>query len=126
MKQATTRLLDKSQRSIRAAEQLLASHDAEFAASRAYYAMFYIAEALLNEKDLRFKKHGGVHGAFGESFVKTGIFEDKFHRWLLEAFDLRITSDYGVDALITDEDVAKLLDHARQFLDAARRYLAAS
>ena len=27
--------------------------------------MFYLAEALLNEKELRFKKHGGVHAAFG-------------------------------------------------------------
>jgi uncharacterized protein (UPF0332 family) len=31
--------------------------------------MFYVAEALLNEKSLQFSKHGGVHGAFGEHYI---------------------------------------------------------
>ena len=36
-----------------------------FAASRAYYAMFYAAEALLQSRGLAFSKHSAVHAAFG-------------------------------------------------------------
>jgi len=70
MKTSTEQLLQKAERAITAAETLLHSGDTEFAIGRAYYAMFYIAKALLNEKNLQFSKHGGVHGAFGEHFVK--------------------------------------------------------
>jgi uncharacterized protein (UPF0332 family) len=34
--------------------------------------MFYVAEALLFEKGLQFRKHSGVHSAFGEHFAKAG------------------------------------------------------
>jgi uncharacterized protein (UPF0332 family) len=66
--------------------------------------MFYTAEALLEAKDLRFSKHGGVHGAFGEHYVKTGIKPQEFHRWLLDVFDVRI-------------------EQAKEFLSAAESHL---
>ena len=71
MKESTRSLLEKSMRAIQAAESLLINGFPDFSTGRAYYAMFYSAEALLNERDLRFSKHGGVHGAFGEYFVKS-------------------------------------------------------
>lgn len=85
--------------------------------------MFYIAEALLEEKELRFSKHGGVHGAFGEHYVKTGLFDPKFHRWLLNAFDQRIEGDYGTEVIADTEDAEKLIAQAEEFLIAAREYL---
>lgn len=96
----------------------------DFASGRAYYAMFYVAEALLEEKQLRYSKHGGVHGAFGEHYVKTGLFDQKFHRWLLNAFDQRIEGDYGVDVIAVNEvDVNRMILQAEEFLSAARIYL---
>jgi len=126
VKELSAKLLDKAARSIHAAELLLRTRDPEFAAGRAYYAMFYVAEALLNEKDLRFRTHGGVHGAFGQHFVKAGSFDSKCHRWLLEAFNTRVSSDYGVEASATPEDVALMIEQAREFWREARRYLGVS
>lgn len=123
MKKATQDLLKKAARAISAAERLLQGGDTEFAVGRAYYAMFYTAEALLNEKDLRFRKHGGVHGAFGEHFVKTGQFDPKYHRWLLEAFNKRVTGDYGVEAVFTIEEASTLIQRATGFLQEARGHL---
>ncbi|MGH7544863.1 MAG: HEPN domain-containing protein [Gemmatimonadota bacterium] len=125
MKEASAKFLDKAARSIRAARRLLDGGDVEFAVGRAYYAMFYVAEALLTERGLRFRKHGGVHGAFGEHFVKAGELDPKYHRWLLEAFNKRITADYGVDAVATRQDAEGLLAQADEFLREARRYLGA-
>jgi uncharacterized protein (UPF0332 family) len=89
----TRKLLEKAARAIHAAETLLRHGDVDFAAGRAYYAMFYTAEALLNEKGLRSHKHGGVHALFGEHFTKTGLMDAKFHRFLLDAFDRRLQAD---------------------------------
>lgn len=125
MKEASRSFLEKAARSIHAAERLLESEDPEFAAGRAYYAMFYTAEALLYEEGLRFRKHGGVHGAFGERFAKTGKLDPKYHRWLLEAFNKRVAGDYGVETSITSEEVARIIEQAREFLQEARRYLGA-
>jgi uncharacterized protein (UPF0332 family) len=47
-------LLLKAERSIRSARLLLSDGDVDAAASRLYYAMFYIAEALLDAKGLSF------------------------------------------------------------------------
>jgi uncharacterized protein (UPF0332 family) len=41
-------LLDKARRSIEAAQSLIQQKFYDFAVSRAYYAMFYVAEALLD------------------------------------------------------------------------------
>jgi uncharacterized protein (UPF0332 family) len=119
----TQKLLNKADRAIHAAERLLGEGDLDFAASRAYYAMFYATEALLNEKGLRFRKHGGVHAAFGEHFIKSGLFDQKYHQWLLDAFDKRLQSDYGVEIVITSEEVSRTIEQARSFVQQSRNYL---
>jgi len=86
------KLLDKAGRAIRAAERLMEDGLFEFAAGRAYYAMFYVGEAVLLSKGLRYAKHGGIHAAFGEHVVKPGEMDPRYHRWLLDAFDRRITA----------------------------------
>ncbi|MFN8463529.1 MAG: HEPN domain-containing protein [Anaerolineales bacterium] len=48
--------MEKAESAIGAAESLLRDGYRDFAAGRAYYAMFYTAEALLAEKELVFKK----------------------------------------------------------------------
>lgn len=86
----------------------------EFAAGRAYYAMFYTAEALLAEQGLRFRKHGGVHAAFGQHFAKTAQLDPKFHRWLLDGFDKRGQGDYGLEAVLTTEEIERMIEQARR------------
>jgi uncharacterized protein (UPF0332 family) len=66
-----------------------------------------------------------VHSAFGEHFIKAGLFDAKFHRWLLDAFDRRIESDYGFDVLVIDQDARELIEHAKEFLQTARAFLEA-
>jgi uncharacterized protein (UPF0332 family) len=119
----TRKLIDKAARAITAAEVLLRENQADFAAGRAYYAMFYAAEALLGEKGLHFRKHAGVHAAFGEHFAKTARLAPKFHRWLLDACDLRLTGEYGLEALIAPEDARRLINQAQEFLQEATRFL---
>lgn len=124
MKEGTRQLLEKAERAIQAADALLASTGAEFAAGRAYYAMFYTAEALLHQRDQTFSKHGALHAAYGKEFAKSGLLDPKFHRWLLNAFDVRLQEDYDSETLVSNERVEEMLEQARTFLSAAREFLA--
>jgi uncharacterized protein (UPF0332 family) len=117
------RLLDKAEHAIRAAEILLDADEKDFAAGRAYYAMFYTAEALLVDSGRRFRKHSAVHAAFGSQFGKTGLMESKYHRWLLDAFDRRIVSDYDTTGEISPHEVRETISRAREFLTEAGRLL---
>ena len=123
MKESTSRLLLKSARAILAAKRLLDANDAEFACGRAYYAMFYIAAALLDSDGLKYRKHSGVHSALGEHFAKTGRLDAKYHRWLIAAFNKRIAGDYDVESYLTTEEVDELIQQAEEFLKEAETML---
>ena len=123
MKAETERLLDKAGHAIRAAEILLDADEGDFAAGRAYYAMFYVAEALLVERGRRFREHSAVHAAFGKQFAKAGLLEPKFHRWLLDAFDRRIVSDYETTGDLSPHEVRETINRAKEFLTQANRFL---
>ncbi len=58
-------LLDKARASHEAATLLRREGYLDFAASRAYYALFYVAEALLLERGLSYSSHSAVIAAFG-------------------------------------------------------------
>ncbi len=123
MKEGSSKLFEKAKRAIDAARTLPDSSGAEFAAGRAYYAMFYIAEALLHERDQRFSKHSAVHAAYGKEFAKPGVLDPKFHRWLLDAFDVRLQDDYDADFMVSCERVEEMMEQAHTFLAAAREFL---
>jgi len=123
MKEYSRKLLKKAMDAIEVAEALVDMDKFDISAGRSYYAMFYAAEALLNEKGLRFGKYSAVHAAFGEHFAKTKIINPKFHRWLLDSFDKRLIGDYGVDTGIERDIAAYMVNQAREFLAAAQVYL---
>lgn len=123
MNEYAQKLLNKAQDAIEAAEGLLEMGKFEFAAGRAYYAMFYVAEALLSEKGLGFSQHGQVIGAYGLHFAKTRELDPKYHRWLMDGFDIRISGDYEVDTNITNVVVANMINHAQDFLQDAQKYM---
>jgi uncharacterized protein (UPF0332 family) len=123
MNDYTHKLFDKATDTIEGAELLLEHGKIDMAAGRAYYALFYIAEALLNEKGLQFSTHGDVIGAYGKEFSKTKSLDQKFHRWLIEGFDTRLIGDYHVDTKIEMDAVANMINQAREFFEVAQIYL---
>ena len=79
-------LLKRSGTFINSAKLLLDNGDFDSSVSRSYYAMFFAAEALLLTKELEFSSHRGTLSAFGQHFIKTGIFPKEMSRALYEAF----------------------------------------
>ena len=123
MKEDTKFLLEKAEQAIGAAESLLRDEYNNFAAGRAYYAMFYTAEALLAEKELEFKKHIGVHRAFAEHYIKPRIFDQKYYQWLVAAFNSRLVGDYAIRAEFDKDEVQEWIEQAREFLNKKKEFL---
>ena len=91
-------LLQKSQENILAAKLLSEKGLYDIAVSRAYYSMFYLAEAFLIGENLSFSKHAGVISKFGEIFARTGRVPTEFHRYLIQAQQSRTFADYDPTA----------------------------
>ena len=123
MKAGVRELLEKARDNIEAALVLVETRHLDAAASRAYYAMFYVAEALLAQIDQSYGKHAAVIAAFGREYAKTGLLDPEFHGWLIDAQDLRSAADYTTEAVVTEEKVREVCDRAAAFLDAARAQL---
>lgn len=116
-------LLTKASESLRAAKLLAANALPDFAASRAYYTMFYIAEAFLLGEGLTFSSHAAVISAFGRDFARTGRVPVEFHRYLIDAQDLRNQGDYNIDPVIPEAEANQLIAQAELFVELAERLL---
>ncbi len=122
----TNHLLIKAQENISAAQLLLQEGHEEIAASRAYYAMFYVAEALLFSKGIAYNSHSAVIAGYGKEFAKTNLLPPEFHWYLLDAFETRQISDYDIDIDLSQDKAAEIIERARLFLKAAGEYLSTS
>ena len=116
-------LLEEARESISAADLLLTGGYPGYAVSRAYYAMFYIAEAFLEGLGLSFSKHSAVIAAFGRHFAQTRKVPVEFHRFLLEAFELRHKDDYGLRHAVAPDQAQEQIARARQFLTLAENLI---
>ena len=116
-------LLAKAERSFRSAEAEFKAGNLDFAASRAYYGSFYIAEALLATEGYTFSSHGKMIAQYGLVFSQPEKLDRRFHRLLIDAFDLRQMGDYEALFEASPEEVLKVIQGGKEFLQAAFHYL---
>jgi uncharacterized protein (UPF0332 family) len=115
--------LERADDSMQVARDLLEKGHYDIAASRAYYAAFYAASALLLGKKIDPSKHSGVIAAIHREFVKTGklaVAQGKSLNWL---FELRGVGDYGVIVHVTEEEALRAIKVAEDFVNAVKQLL---
>lgn len=117
-------LLIKAERFIASAKVLIEESDFDSVASRLYYAMFFIAEALLQSLGLSYSSHRAVISAYGLHFAKTTELDPRFHKALVDAFNKRQLGDYAVVSGLNKDDIDILMANAIDFLAAAREWFA--
>jgi len=96
---------ERAWQSLEAARQLASCGYPEFAVSRAYYAVFYLAKALLLQDGVEVNKHSAVIASFHQKFVKTGrlpMAEGQRLHWL---FELRNLADYAVSVHLSEQQM---------------------
>jgi len=123
MKEEISDLIEKAGKFLVTAQQALNSGDYDSCASRCYYAMFFMAEAMLLTKNLTASSHKGVISLFGEHFVKAGIFERNLGKALSNAHDKRLVGDYGIGFVVTEQQARDLLEIGRDFVITLKDFL---
>jgi uncharacterized protein (UPF0332 family) len=115
--------LERANQSIQAARQLLSGGYHDFAASRAYYAAFYAATAILLHEGIELSKHSAVIAAIHLNHVKTGKLDKEHGKALNWLFELRSVGDYGGTAHVSRQDVEQAIEAAEKFLAAIKQLL---
>lgn len=123
MTDAQSALVEQAKTSLRGAEVMLNAGFPGFAAARAYYAMFYLAKALLLEEGLTHSKHSAVIAAFGQRIVKTGRVPPEYQQYLVGAQDSRLTADYDRQDEVPVAEAVTHITQAKQFLDMVEKML---
>lgn len=123
MKKEQKQLLDKASHSLAAAKILFDDEYYEFCVSRTYYSMFYIAEAFLLDLNLSFSKHSAVISGFGKEFIAANKIDSKFHRYLIDAQNIRNIGDYDMVTEVSKEEAEIELQRAKEFIELAEEKL---
>ena len=125
MNEETAALMRKSHKFLNAGNSLLTAGFPEDAASRAYYAEFTAAKAMLISKSPRATKHGPVKRTFEDILVNTGKVERKYLPYLELALQVRHFADYETDLIhtVTTEDAEARLREATEFVAMAEEFL---
>ena len=112
----TEQLLAKSQQYLRSAAVLLEVGDYDSCASRAYFAMFYAAQAALLTTGATVKSRRSVRSAFVERFVEGGRFPQRAADVLHEAYKIQETADYAQRIVVDESDAEQTLSEAEAFI----------
>lgn len=112
--------LERAEKALKSAKLLQENGELEDAASRAYYAMFHAARAILFNKGISAKTHRGTISIFGEKIVKQRILSEEYADMLRKAFDLRQKSDYELYTELNAETVKEAIKNAEKFIKKAK------
>lgn len=112
----------KAESKLKVALTLLKSGDFDDAVSRAYYAVFHAAQALLLSEGEKAETHKGVVTLFSLLFIKTEKFPKKFGKYLTNLKDDRESGDYEIFSYIDKETAGTAIKEAKEFLKECKKY----
>jgi uncharacterized protein (UPF0332 family) len=115
--------LERADINLQIAKELLDKGYYDVSASRAYYAAFYAASALLLNEGIDTSKHSGVIALTHQHFVKNGKLSKEQGRNLNWLFELRSVGDYGVSLHVVLDDAQRAVNTAQDFFKAVKTLL---
>ena len=118
--------MERARDCLRSAELLSAAGQHADAVSRAYYAVFHAACALLASIGRSARTHDGLRALIGEHFVRPGTLAPEHGRTLARMAADRNDAEYNVAAVFSEADVRADLAQAAAFLSAVQALLPGS
>jgi len=123
MRERASQLVEGADRAIISAHRELEAQDPEAASERACVAMLRLAKACLDVDGMAPGPAQAVCLAYGRQFDRTGRMYSAYHRWLLDAVDLRKASGSDLDVAVDMASIAKVIERAEIFRDAVARFV---
>lgn len=90
---------------------------------RSYYAIFTAIRAVLAMRRVDFSKHAGVIAYFQKEYIKTGIFDKKYSKYIQRAFQIRNSCDYDDFYLVSEQDAREQYDRAKELYAVICEYI---
>lgn len=115
--------IEKGQAAFRQAKILRESKEYDGSISRAYYAVFHYATALLLTKGFEIRSHEGLARLFNLHFIKTNVFPKKYSTILSHAQKAREESDYRPEVPFTEDDAVARLKETEDFISCIEKSL---
>ena len=115
--------LNMAKERLESAKLLLENNSFKDSIGRSYYAIFTATRALLALDEEDFARHAGVISYFQRTYIKSGIFDVKFSRYISEAFQIRNNTDYADFYIVSREDAVEQYQRAVEFYDTIQQYL---
>ncbi len=112
--------LRRADEALAAARVLAAARLYADAISRAYYAAFHHARALLLAEGIEPRSHAGVERLLHRDLVRTGRFDADVARLLSRLMKYRQEADYTADYAFTEAAAMEEIQAAETFAAAAR------
>jgi uncharacterized protein (UPF0332 family) len=123
VRERAAQLIEGADQALASARREYKARDAEAACERACVAMLRLAKACLDVDGLTPGPAQAVCIAYGRQFARSGRLYSAYHRWLLDAVDLRKVAGSEIDVAIDLPAVATLLERTEIFRDAVTRFV---
>ena len=111
-------LFQKAQTYLRSAAVLYELEDFDSCASRAYFAMFYAAQASLLHEHGALPSKQGIRTMFEQTFVDTERLPEQAGTALKHAYDLQEKGDYAHDYAVSQDEAEHALQQAEAFVNS--------
>ncbi len=123
MNELPEQFMNRAESALESADLLYRNEQLLALANRTYYAVFYCVCALLATETVYTKKHQAARAKFGELFVNKGLFTREASRIVGNSFTARQSADYDMEADLSENEAAELLQDAKTFYDLTVAYL---
>ena len=90
---------------------------------RSYYAIFTSLRAVLSKDGVDFSKHAGVIAYFQREYIKTGIFDKKYSKYVQSVFQIRNSCDYDDFFIASRQDAEEQYQKAEELYEEVKAFL---
>lgn len=104
--------LDNAKDKLESAKLLLDAGKYKDSIGRSYYAIFSAVRAVLARDKIDFSKHAGVIAYFQKEYIKTGILDKQYSKYLLAAFQIRNSCDHDDFFIASKQDAEEQYNRA--------------
>ena len=118
--------LENAEEKLESAKLLLDAGHFKDSIGRSYYAIFTAVRAVLAKDKVDFSKHAGVIAYFQKEYVKTGIFDKTYSKYLQSAFQIRNNCDYDDFFIASKQDAEEQYERATAMLQVIKEWLFAN
>ena len=115
--------LESAKEKLNSAKLLLDNGNFKDSIGRSYYAMFTSVRALLAKDGVDFSKHAGVISYFQKEYIKSGLVNVKYSKYISQAFQIRNNVDYADFFIVSKSDAEEQYQKAEEFCRMIESYL---